>query len=362
MSNQRAPCYTSFMLQRNITSTIEKIMPATVSIVITKHLEDFEKELPKELYPFPHHGGVSGKTPKIPPAFADERGMVQVGGGSGFIVDESGIILTNKHVVSEPNAEYSVITHDGKKFAAEILSSDPINDVAIVKIQATRLPSVRLGDASTLTLGKFVIATGNALGMFKNTVSLGIVSGLSRSILAQANPKAPPQEMRGLIQTDAAINVGNSGGPLVNLKGLAVGINTAVVYGAQGINFAIPINAARRDLEDIKKFGRIKRPVLGVRYIMVDEALKEKMRLRFGYGALITRESPRDPGVAPGSPAGKAGLQERDIILELNGKKLDCDHPIQDILENMNVGDEAELVVMRGEKEFKTKARLTERY
>src|SRR3989344_7312153 len=142
------------MLQEQITSTIEKVMPATVSIVITKHLEDLEKEMPRELYPFSPHGSISPKThhgrglawtTKIPKVFADNRGMIQVGGGSGFIVDQGGIILTNKHVVSDRKAEYSVITNDGRKFTATILSRDPINDVAILKIQASGLPVVQLG-------------------------------------------------------------------------------------------------------------------------------------------------------------------------------------------------------------------------
>ncbi len=368
------------MLQEQITSTIEEVMPATVSIVITKHLEDLEKEMPRELYPFSPHGQADHKTrrgrdsrlwrgslraapwaAKIPKIFGDNRGMIQVGGGSGFIVDRNGIILTNKHVVSEPKAEYSIITNDGRKFAAEILSRDPINDVAILKIQATGLPVVRLGDATHVKLGEIVIATGNALGIFNNTVSMGIVSGLSRSITAKADPKAPPQEMRGLIQTDAAINVGNSGGPLVNLRGEAIGINTAVVYGAQSISFAIPINAATRDLDDIRKFGRIRRPLLGIRYIMIDDNLKEKMNLSVNFGALVIRETPHDPGVTPESPADKAGLKEKDIILEFNGKKLDCDHPVADFLENMNVNDEVHLLVLRGEKKFTATVKLAER-
>ncbi|OGZ53103.1 MAG: hypothetical protein A3B25_01910 [Candidatus Ryanbacteria bacterium RIFCSPLOWO2_01_FULL_48_26] len=358
------------MLQEQITSTIEKVMPATVSIVITRHLEDLEKEMPRELYPFSPHGTANQKSrhergspwaAKIPKIFADNRGMIQVGGGSGFIVNQGGIILTNKHVVSDSKAEYSVITNDGRKFTATILSRDPINDVAILKIQASGLPVVQLGNAANLKLGEIVIATGNALGIFKNTVSMGIISGLSRSIMAQEDPKSPPQEMRGLIQTDAAINVGNSGGPLVNLVGQAIGINTAVVYGAQSISFAIPINAARRDIDDIQNYGRIRRPLLGVRYIMIDSNLKEKMNLPVHFGAMVIRETPHDPGVTPESPAEKAGLREKDIILEFNGSKLDCDHPIQDFLETMNVGDQVKLLVLRGEKKFDTIVKLSER-
>lgn len=343
-----------------VIKTIKKVMPAVVSIAISKHLEDLEKEIPKELYPF-LPGGPTGPKLEIPDSLVDKRGMVQVGGGSGFIVHADGVILTNKHVISDPKAEYTVITNDGQKFPAKILSRDPINDVAILKIGVGKLSTVKLGDAVSLELGQSVIAIGNALGIFKNTVSLGIVSGLSRSISAQADPTAPPQEMRGLIQTDAAINPGNSGGPLVDLNGLTVGVNAAIVFGAQNIGFAIPINAAERDLDDIKKYGRIRRPLLGVRYMMIDDNLKEKMKLPVSYGALIIGESQHDHGVVPGSPAEKAGVREKDIVLEFNSKKLDRDHPIQDFLEDMDVGDKVELLVLRKDKQLKVKLALVER-
>ncbi|MDO8536962.1 MAG: trypsin-like peptidase domain-containing protein [bacterium] len=343
-----------------VVSVIKKVMPAVVSIAIAKHLEDLEKEIPKDLYPF-LPGGPNEPKLKIPPNLIDKRGMVEIGGGSGFIVDESGIVLTNKHVINDVKAEYTVIMNDGKRFPAEILSRDPINDVAIIKIHATKLPIIEMGSAAKLELGESAIAIGNALGIFKNTVSLGIVSGLSRSISAQADPDAPPQEMRGLIQTDAAINPGNSGGPLVNSEGFAVGVNAAIVFGAQNIGFAIPIDAARRDLDDIKKYGRIRRPLLGLRYMMIDENLKDKMGLPVNYGAFVVGESPNDPGVVPGSPAEKAGLKEKDLVLEFNSKRLDRDHPIQDFLENMNVGEQVELLVLRGEKQFKVKLALVER-
>jgi len=348
------------MAEDKVISTIKKVMPAVVSIAIAKHLEDLEKEIPKDLYPFLPRGP-QGPQLQIPENMIDSRGMVEIGGGSGFVVHDDGIILTNKHVISDSKAEYTVILNDSRRFPAEVLSRDPINDVAIIKIQTNKLPVVKLGDATGLELGESVIAIGNALGIFKNTVSLGIVSGLSRAISAQADPDAPPQEMRGLIQTDAAINPGNSGGPLVNLKGLAIGVNAAIVFGAQNIGFAIPINAAERDLDDIKKYGRIRRPLLGLRYMMIDDKLKDKMGLPVSYGALIMGEGPNDHGVIAGSPAEKAGVKEKDIILEFNSKKLDRDHPIQDFLEDMNVGEKVELLVMRGEKQFKVNAALAER-
>ncbi len=347
-----------------VIETIKQTMPAVVSIMIAKHLEDLEKEVSEELYHFfPGHPPTKEQKEqfKIPESAIDERGMVQVGGGSGFFVEGKGIILTNKHVMSDPKAEYTVIVNDGAKYPAEILSIDPVNDVAILKIAAQEVPVVPLGDASKLELGESVIAIGNALGIFKNTVSLGIVSGLSRSISAREDPKAPAQELRGLIQTDAAINPGNSGGPLVDLRGNAVGVNAAIVFGAQNIGFAIPINAAKRDLDDLKKYGRIRRPLLGVRYVTIDKALQAKMKLPAEYGALVIKETPYDHGVIPGSPADIAGLKEKDIILECNAVKIDRDHPIQDLLENMNVGDTMHMNVMRGGETLTLNVVLAER-
>jgi serine protease Do len=336
------------MDEKTVIKTIRKVMPAVVSIAIAKKLEDVEKEMPKQL-------------PPIPASLADGHGMIQIGGGSGFIIERDGLILTNKHVVSDANAQYTIILNDDRRFAAEILSRDPINDVAILKIKTDRLPTLELGDATKLELGTSVIAIGNALGIFKNTVSLGIISGLSRSVSAQADPDAAPQEMRGLIQTDAAINPGNSGGPLVDNRGRVVGVNAAIISGAQSISFAIPVNAARRDLNDIKKYGRIRRPLLGLRYIMIDDDLKIKMGLPVSYGALVARESEHDYAVVPSSPAEKAGLREKDIILAFGEKKLDRNHPIQDFLENLDVGDQIELSVLRDGKELKVKITLAER-
>ena len=351
------------MEERRVIKTIKQIMPAVVSIVVSKHLEDIEKNIPAELYAeLPKIGNGKHQKVGIPEDLVDDHGMVEVGGGSGFIVEPEGVIVTNKHVVSEPGGEYTVILNDNSRYPAEILTRDPLNDVAILKIKTKgRLPCVALGDASRLELGQSIIAVGNALGIFRNTVSRGIVSGLSRSIQAHADGDATMQEMRGLIQTDAAINIGNSGGPLVDSRGRAIGINSAIVSGAQNIGFAIPINAVKRDLRDLKKFGHIRRPLLGVRYMLIDNKLQTKMNLPVAYGALVIKESSHDHGVVPGSPAFLAGIMERDIILEVNGMRVDRDHPIQDFLEDLAVGDVIELAVMRNGKKFPAQVTLTER-
>jgi len=345
------------MAQANWEKVIIKNMPAMVSIVISKSLENVEKEIPRELLPlFPF---LNPK--KQLEQMTDAHGMIKVGSGSGFIVSPKGIILTNKHVVADAKSDYTVITNDNKKYKATILARDPIEDVAILKITGRRLPVVGLGDSDDIALGQPVLAIGTALGLFKNTVSSGIISGLSRAIAAAAAPNTPMQELRGLIQTDAAVNPGNSGGPLINAKGQVIGINTAIVFGAQNLSFAIPINTAKRDLSDLNKFGRIKRPLLGLRYVMVDENLQAKMKLPVDYGALVLGHSTKEPAIIPGSPAAKAGLKEKDIVLECNGEKVTKEKTIQDFLEEKGVGDYILLKVRRGSREFEKKALLAER-
>ena len=351
--------------QEQIIGTIKRVMPAVVSIAISKKLEEVEKEIPRDIAPLlPFHDGHL----QVPDEMMEAGGMVKIGGGSGFIVDETGIIVTNKHVVADANAEYSVILDDGQKMRAEVLARDPMDDVAILKTEtnAARFPVVKLGDSNETELGETVLAIGNALGMFKNTVSRGIVSGLARSIRAatedEQNKKRPMlQELRGLIQTDAAINPGNSGGPLVNLYGEAIAINAAIVFGAQNLGFAIPINAVKRDLADLKKHGRIIRPLLGVRYLMVDPRLKEKMHLPVDQGALVMGDVHRTAAVIPGSPADKAGIKMRDIITAVSGEPVTAEKTIQDFLETREVGDVLTLTVSRADQTLQIPVTLAER-
>ena len=335
-----------------IIATIKKVMPAVVSIVVSKNLQELEKELAKELPRL-------GPEFHIPEENIDSQGMVKIGGGSGFIVDKEGVVITNRHVVSDPEAEYTVIADNNEKFKAEILGRDSVNDVAVLKIKppAGGLTTVALGDSTNIELGQTVIAIGNALGLFKNTVSSGIVSGLSRSISAQAEPHSV-QELRGLVQTDAAINPGNSGGPLVNIFGQAIGINVAVVFGAENIGFAIPINAAKRVLNDLKKYGRLRWPFLGIRYLTIDSNLKEKLKLPVDYGALIISEK---HGIVPNSPADLAGLQEKDILLEVNGEKITADKPMPDFLQNLSVGETIKLQILRSGEKMEVKMTLAEK-
>ena len=238
---------------------VKRVSPSVVSIVISKNMPKI-----KSLYGAPFMGPMFGETD-------GQTEKVKVGGGSGFIVHPDGLVLTNKHVVFDPDAEYTVITTDLKEYSGKVVSRDPINDIAVVKISAKGLPSVVLGNSLKLEPGQTVLAIGNALGLFSNTVSKGIISGLSRKISASLGTDRQMEHLRGVLQTDVAINQGNSGGPLINTDGEVIGINTAIIFGAQNIGFALPINWAKKDMEDILKHGKIERPYLGLRYMMLNK-------------------------------------------------------------------------------------------
>lgn len=345
--------------EEQVIQTVQKALPAVVSIVVAKDLEALEAQgfpffgMPEELFEESEED-ILERLPKT------DEGKIRIGGGSGFIVDSDGIVITNKHVVLDKDADYTVMTPDDKKYHARVVARDPINDVAVLKVEARGLPTVSLGDSNKIILGQTVIAIGNALGEFKNTVSVGIVSGLSRLISAITDMHGHVERLRGLIQTDAAINPGNSGGPLVNLRGEVIGINSAVVFGAQNIGFAIPINKAKEDLDDIKKYGHIRKPFLGVRYLMLNKALQHKLNLIFDRGCLVLRER-HGKGVIRGSAADLAGLREGDIILEAGGAALDEKNSLDDMLDKMKIGDVLKMRVWRAGKEFDAEAKLGER-
>jgi len=355
------------MVQKSpIVEVVKKISPAIVSITISKDLPKIRKYY---IQPFDDFLGPYGQP--IPQYRREGSQKVKIGGGSGFFVSPEGIILTNRHVIVSPNVDYTITTTDEKEYQAEILARDPINDVAIIKVKKAKgrkFPTLELGDSSKAELGEDVIAIGNAWGAFRNTVSTGVVSGLSRFITAHDGFSGQAASLRGLIQTDAAINPGNSGGPLVDLNGKAIAINVAIVLGAQNIGFAIPINNAKKDLDDLKKYGRIIQPFLGVRYILIDKVLQESFRQRFNidipidHGALIIREpGSGEPAVVPGSPAHKAGLMEHDIILEFNKAKVTDKSPLQELIHKSKPGDTIEIRILRGDKLGTLKSKLEER-
>ncbi len=318
---------------------VKKVKGSVVSIIVTKDLSKMYSQS-NNSFPFDFFG----VQPQVP------QGKREVGGGSGFIVSADGYIMTNKHVVEDTEAEYSVLTNDGKRYAAKVIAVDPSNDLAVVKIEANGLTPVELGDSSTLDIGQTVIAIGNALGQYRNTVTKGVISGLARRVTAGDGQST--EILEDVIQTDAAINPGNSGGPLLNIDGQVIGVNTAVSQEGQLIGFAIPVNQAKLVYESVKKNGKIVRSFLGVRYIPITKTLQEQNTLSVDYGVLIQRGNTREElAIIPGSPADKAGLAENDIILEIDGQKLQGDVSLAGIIQKHAPGESITLKVLSKTKE-----------
>lgn len=329
--------------QEPVVQVAKAASPAVVSVIISKTLPAGGTQAnPFAGTPFEQYFQQF-----ITPAPSQGAQKQQIGGGSGFIVSSNGLILTNKHVVADTQADYSVLANDGQEYQARVLARDPVQDIAVLKIDKTGLPILKLGDSDKIEVGQSAIAIGNALAEFKNTVSLGVISGLGRSISAETGLGLPVEQLQNVIQTDAAINPGNSGGPLLNLSGEVVGINVAIAQGAQNIGFALPINLAKRDIDQLQKTGKISYPYLGVRYVMITSDIKQQNNLAVDYGALVSRgPNPGDLAVVPGSPADKAGILENDIILEVNGQKLDQNHALSQAIQAYNVGDTVTLKVL----------------
>lgn len=293
--------------------------------------------------------------------------QVQVSGGTGFFVSKDGYFITNKHVVADTRAEYSIITNANKKFPAKVLARDPVYDIAILKIDplageagGENFSFVPLADSGNIKVGQTVIAIGNTLGEFQNTVSTGIVSGLNRSVLA-SDSTGRIERLDMLIQTDAAISSGNSGGPLLNLQGEVVGINTAVAVGAENVGFALPANFARKGIADVQEFGRIRYAFLGVVYLAIDSNTKEEKELSVDYGILVVAGSDGGPAVMEESPADKAGIVEGDIILEFDGRQINMANTLGRIIADKRVGDTVTLKILRGEEEMEVSVVLDER-
>jgi serine protease Do len=287
--------------------------------------------------------------------------VTQEADGTGFIITSDGLIVTNKHVVSDQNAGYTVFTSDGKDYPADVLARDPLQDLAVLKIKADGLPVVDFGDSDQLQVGQFVIAIGNALGQFQNSLTLGVISAKERQIVAGDGPGGSTEKLEGLLQTDAAINQGNSGGPLVNLKGQVIGVNTAVAAKgqAEGIGFAIPINAVKNSINQVKKTGKIVRPYLGVRYVPLTKEIAQVNKLPTDQGAYVIG-SQNEPAVIDNSPASKAGVKERDIITEINGDKITDQKSLTRILSGYNINDTIDLTILRDGKTVKVKVTLEE--
>lgn len=304
-----------------LTQVVSTAKSSVVSIVITK---DVAKAQTRSMFydPFAEENSADDNSSQA----------VEICSGTGFVVSDDGMILTNKHVICDTEATYSVVFSDGSSQEATVLATDPLSDIAILKIAATNLKPLSLGDSSVLEQGQTVIAIGNALGEFENTVTKGVVSGLNRDLGGNYTD---------LIQTDAAINEGNSGGPLLNLEGAVIGINTAIRRDsmAEGLGFAIPINEAKIAIESVKTEGRVVRPALGVRYQPITKAFAAENAIPYEYGAYITGNGTTTVGVIPGGSADKAGLKDGDIILSIDGVKVDVTHTLASMVKMHAIGD-----------------------
>jgi serine protease Do len=340
---------TIFSQESLVVDAVKQANPAVVSIIISKVVPKYDvvqKEQPNpfgELFP-----GLNFTVPEYVQNGTEKK---EVGGGSGFFVSSDGLIITNKHVVEDKTAEYTAFTNDGKKHIAKVIARDSILDIAVLKVEGFGFTPLLLGDSDKVNIGQSVIAIGNALGEFKNTVSVGVVSGLARSVTA-GDSSGKSELLDHVIQTDAAINPGNSGGPLLDLSGRVIGVNVAVAQGSQNIGFALPINSIKTVVASVKATGKIIRPYLGVRYVMVNEELKEKNKLTVDYGALVKNgTSSSEPAVIAGSPAAKAGIVKDDIILSINGTKITEDTNLSVIIRDKKVGDVLTLKVLhKGEE------------
>jgi serine protease Do len=279
--------------------------------------------------------------------------------GTGFIVKEDGLIITNHHVVSDTKATYSVFTSDGKEYKAQIKAIDPVYDIAFLKIDAKGLKAAELADSDKIQVGEKVVAIGNALGQYQNTVTAGVVSAVGRAIEAGDSSGSGTESLENMIQTDAAINSGNSGGPLINIDGQVIGINTAVDQQGQGIGFAIPVNLAKSALSSVLANGKIIRPMLGIRYINISKEFATRNNLAVDHGALIYSSTSDSPVIA-GSPAERAGLKEGDIITKVAGDEIGINKSLISLVSKYNVGDKVTITYLRDGKTKNTDIVLAE--
>ena len=295
-----------------------------------------------------------------------QGGLTQESAGTGVIISSDGLVLTNRHVVPAGSSGVTITLSDGTKLdnvtvVGRTNNSDSL-DIAFLKINDTKgkhLMPATLGDSSKVQIGDSVLAIGNALGQFRNTVTSGIISGFGRSVQASdGGLSGNVENLDNLFQTDAAINEGNSGGPLVNMNGEVIGINTAIAGNAQNIGFAIPMNDITGLIKQVMQTGKLQRPYLGVRYIPLTDDYAYQFNLNVARGAYIAPSADGSPSVIPDSPADKAGLKEKDIITQVNGTKIDESHSLTSLLNQHQAGDRVNLTVVRDSKTIQVSVTL----
>lgn len=340
-----------------IVDVVAQASSAVVSVVITKDVPVLEQYY--EYYdPFGGWGPFGGfEVPRVRQLGTEEQ---EVGGGTGFFVSDDGLLVTNRHVVSDEEARYSIVTNDGESFEADVLVRDPQMDVAVLRVADIPQGSysyLTFGDSDALMPGQTVVAIGNALTEFRNSVSVGVVSGLARSITAGDRYGGATELLDGVIQTDAAINPGNSGGPLLDITGKVVGVNVAVAGGAENIAFSIPSNVVSSIVTSVAEYGEIRRPYLGVRYIELNERIATNNELAVDQGAWL-KGGVEGPAILKDSPAMRAGLRENDVIVEFGGVSLE-DASLATLVRRYEIGENVKIIYYRGEERRATEVTLT---
>jgi 2-alkenal reductase len=319
----------------SVVATVKQVSPAVVTVINTLRADAQPNESQQFPLPFP------GQQPEQPQRQTRAS-------GSGVVISKDGYIITNNHVV-EGQQSLSVTFADGTRHDAKLVGTDPLSDLAVLKVNDAVLGFAPLGDSNALQPGETVIAIGSPLGDFKNTVTTGVVSALNRTV--------PGSGQEGLIQTDAAINHGNSGGPLLNLRGEVIGINTLVVRGsgltgdqAEGLGFAVPSSTVSHVSQELIANGKVEYPYLGISYSMIDADVAAQENLLVQNGALISASGPNQSAVVAGTPAAKAGLKDGDIITAIGGVKLDSNTSLRAALMQHKPGEAVQLQVLRDGK------------
>lgn len=348
--------------------TYNNTQPIASSTAARQQIISNESELISEIATDVGSGVVSLNTTQEldrPNIFGFGGARTQEAAGTGFIISSDGIIITNRHVVPAGTSKVSVTLDDGTTYdnvrVVGRTSSSSSLDVAFLKIdnlQSKKLTPLTLGDSAKVKVGDRVIAIGNALGQFQNTVTSGIISGYGRDVTAGDEAGQSAEVLTDLFQTDAAINQGNSGGPLVNISGEVIGINTAVAGGADNIGFAIPINDVKSLISSVLKKGTVEQPFLGVRYVSLTDDLAGQFELGVKRGAYILPSSDGQPSIVPDSPAAKADLKEEDIITKVNNTKIDDKTSLSSALGRFQVGDTVSLTIVRDGQTITVKATL----
>jgi serine protease Do len=337
--------------QSAIIDLVDKSNKSVVSISISKLIPVTRQSSPFDYF--------FGKLPQNNNSNNDSEKEQTIGGGTGFIVSSDGLIITNKHVVSDSSATYTVLFNDGSEAKAEIKMVHPTQDLAIIKVDKKDLKPVDFADSDKLKVGQTAVAIGNALGEFDNTVSRGVISGLRRSITA-SDGQGNSEQLSQVIQTDAAINQGNSGGPLLDINAKVVGVNVATAEGAQSIGFAIPSNIVISMIDNFKQYGKVKIPFMGVRYTMIVPGSDQAKQYGVEGGALVIGDA-QTPAIIPNSPAAKAGIKTGDVITAIEGKKVSVKQTLSDIVSQYKIGDTIKLTIIRDGKEQKLSLVLEER-